>query len=64
MKITEIKFINELTREIISIIKEEEKTDWFFLYDVDMGTWSIYSYSCVEIEEGLENEGDKCKIYR
>lgn len=51
MKITNIKFINELTREIILVIKEAEVENWFPPYDVDRGTWSIFSYSCEEVDD-------------
>lgn len=51
MKITNIKFINELTREIVLVIKEAEVEDWSPPYDVDRGTWSIFSYSCEEVDD-------------
>lgn len=51
MKITNIKFINELTREIVLVIKEAEVEDWSPSYDIDRGIWSIFSYSCEEVDD-------------
>lgn len=53
VKVTNIKFINELTREIILVIKEAEVEDWSPPYDVDRGIWSIFSYSCEEVDDGF-----------
>ena len=53
VKVTNIKFINELTREIVLVIKEAEVENWSPLYDVDRGTWSIFSYSCEEVGDDL-----------
>ena len=47
MKITNIKFINELTRDITLVKKEGEVEDWILPYaKIDRGLWSVYSYSC------------------
>lgn len=51
MKITSIKFINELTRDITLVIKEMEAEDWVPPYDEDRGIWSIFSYSCEEVDD-------------
>lgn len=53
MKVTNIKFINELTREIVLVIKEAEVEDWSPPYDIDRGIWSIFSYSCEEVDDDL-----------
>lgn len=50
-KITSIKFINELTREITLIIKETEAENWVVPKDIDRGLWSVYSYSCEEVDD-------------
>lgn len=47
VKITNIKFINELTRDITLVKKEGEVEDWILPYaKIDRGLWSVYSYSC------------------
>ena len=51
MKVTNIKFINELTKEIVLVIKEAEVEDWSPPYDIDRGVWSIFSYSCEEVDD-------------
>lgn len=58
VKVTNIKFINELTREIILVIKEAEVENWSPPYDVDRGIWSIFSYSCEEVDDDLNGGGD------
>lgn len=52
MKVTSIKFINELTRDVTLIIKEAEVEDWVLPYArVDRGLWSVYTYSCEEVDD-------------
>ena len=47
MKITNVKFINKETGEVVLIIKEGEVEDWILPYaKIDRGLWSVYSYSC------------------
>ena len=54
VKVTNIKFINELTKEIVLVIKEAEVENWSLPYDdVDRGRWSIFSYSCEEVDDDL-----------
>ena len=53
-KITSIKFINELTRDVTLVIKEAEAENWVPPYqDIDRGLWSVYSYSCEEVDDDL-----------
>lgn len=54
MKVTNIKFINELTREIVLVIKEAEVENWSPPYDIDRGIWSIFSYSCEEVDDDFK----------
>lgn len=54
MKVTNIKFINELTGEITLIIKEGEAENWAPPHpNIDRGLWSVYSYSCEEVDDDL-----------
>ena len=54
MKVTSIKFINESTREITLMVKEAEVEDWVLPYvKVDRGLWSVYTYSCEEVDDDL-----------
>lgn len=54
MKVTSIKFINELTREVTLIIKEAEAKDWVPPHpNIDRGLWSVYTYSCEEVDDDL-----------
>ena len=44
MKVTSIKFINELTRDVTLVIKEAEAENWVPPYqDIDRGLWSVYT---------------------
>lgn len=54
VKVTNVKFINKLTGEITLMVKEAEAEDWVPPYkDIDRGVWSIYSYSCEEVDDDL-----------
>lgn len=53
MKITNIEFINELTKEKILVIKEAEVENWVPPYNVDGEEWLILSYSCAEVGDVL-----------
>ena len=47
MKVTNVKFINKETGEVVLIIKEAEAENWVPPYEkTDRGLWSVYSYFC------------------
>ncbi len=59
-KITNVKFINKLTGEVVLMIKEAEAEDWVPPYEkIDRGLWSVYSYSCEEADDVLNGGGSK-----
>ena len=59
MKVTSIKFINKLTRDVTLMVKEAEVEDWILPYaKVDRGLWSVYTYSCEEVDDDLNGGQD------
>lgn len=55
VKVTNIKFIDKETGAVILMIKEAEVIEnWVPFYkNADRGLWSVYSYSCGEVDDDL-----------
>lgn len=54
VKVTSVKFIDEETGEVVLIIQEAEAENWVPPYEkTGRGLWSVYSYSCEEVDDDL-----------